>query len=147
MGVGNLSRRVGMNQSTREDRKNIGEAMGDVVAEKRPEKRERVETVVTDVTEDIRSLVRDFADVEAQLAVLNARRAELKEKATQLSLEHGVDDFTGPEGKVQVIVKKAPMNFDKNKAKTFLTEEQFKSCQKPGKVPAPSVKFIPPKED
>lgn len=135
-----------MNQSTREDRKSIGEAMGDVVAEKRPEKRERVETTVTDVTEDIRSLVRDFAEVEAQLAVLNARRAGLKKRATQLSLEHGVDDFTGPEGKVQVIVRKPPINFDKKKAKDFMTEDQYKSCLKPGKTPAPTVKFVPPKD-
>ena len=150
-----------MNQSTRGDRKTLNEATGDqsspwergesdaeiIEASKRPEKRERKEVTVSDITEDIRSLVADFADVEAQLKVLNERRAELKEKATQMSLEHGIDDFSGPEGKVQVIVKKASVGFDKKKAKQYLTAEQYKACEKVGKTPAPTVKFVPPKAD
>jgi len=160
MGLGNLSRRVGMNQSTREDRKTLGEAQAEqtegssplergesdgelIEASKRPEKRERKEGAVTDLTEEIADLVSDFADVEAQLKVLNDRRAALKARATKLSLEHGVDDFSGPEGKVQVIVAKPRVTFDKKKAKQYMTEAQFKSCHKTGKTPDPTVKFVP----
>lgn len=161
MGLGDMSRRLGMNQGSAASRKTLNEAVSDGssswergedeavrgameagAAEKRPEKRERIEAPVSDLTAEIRQLVADFADVEAQLAVLNARRSELKVKATKMSLEHGVDDFVGPQGKVQVIVKKASVSFDKKKAKQYLTEDQYKSCLKTGKVPDPTVKFV-----
>lgn len=158
MGLGNLSRRVGMNQGTRDDRTKLadavaedqsspwerGESDGEVVeASKRPEKRERKEGAVTDLTEEIADLVGEFAEVEAALKALNERRSALKVKATKLSLEHGVDDFTGPQGKVQVIVTKPRVTFDKKKAKQYMTEAQFRSCHKTGKTPDPTVKFIP----
>jgi len=143
MGVGNLSRRVGMNEASKGTRKSLNEAMDAGVASKRPQKRERKEVTVSSITDDIKALVADFAAVEAELKVLNEQRAALKERATQLSLEHGIDDFTGDEGKVQVIVKTAPTTFDKKKARQYLTEEQYTSCLKQGKPPAPTVKFVP----
>lgn len=142
MGVGNLTRRVGMNQSTREDRQTIGEAMGT----KRPEKKERAQAVVSDVTEDVKALVAEFAAVEAQLKAVNEARAALKERAIELAEKHGFDDFVSPEGKVQVIQTKARVTFDKKKARQWLTEEQFESCHKTGKTPAPTVKFVAPKQ-
>lgn len=156
MGLGNLSRKVGMNKKPRTDRKTLGEARSDAVAEKvadeekfqasnQPEKRERKGVEVTNLTEDIQDLISDFAEVEAQLKVLNAKRDELKELATKMSEEHGIDDFVSPLGKVQIIKKNASKTFDKKKAISFMTEEQSKSCQGFGKVPAPSVKFILPK--
>ena len=161
MGIGNLSRRVGMNQSTREDRKTMKEALADqsspwergesdgesIEASKRPEKRVRKEVAVTNITEDIRDLVTDFAAVEAELKVLNERRATLKARATEMSLEHGIDDFSSTDGKVQVIVKKPSATFDKKRAKGFMTDDQYKSCCGVGKVPAPTAKFVPPKAD
>lgn len=144
-----------MNQP-RTDRKTLGEARSDAVAEKisdeekfqesnRSEKRERKEVAVSNVTEDIRNLVADFADVEAQLKVLNSKRDELKELATKMSKEHEIDDFVSPLGKVQIIKKNASKTFDKKMAIGFMTKEQIKCCQGLGKVPAPSVKFIPSK--
>jgi hypothetical protein len=159
MGLGDMSRRLGMNQSSVSRAKTLNEAMGDhpnqalndaeAKAEKRSEKRDRIEggivgpANITNLTEDINQLVADFADVEAQLAVLNARRAELKALATKMSLEHGVDDFVGPQGKVQVIVTKARETFNKKKARQYLTEAQYQSCIKLGKDPEPTVKFVP----
>lgn len=149
MGIGNMTRRLGMNQASKgkpkTETKTLNEAMGadDVRAEKRPQKKERVEAVVSDLTAQVRQLVKDFASVEAQLKTLNEWRDELKERATKMSREHGVDDFTGPEGKVQVIVKAASQTFDKAKARQYLTEAQYESCLKLGKTPDPTVKFVP----
>lgn len=143
MGIGNMTRRLGMNQGSTAKKMVDVPRDADVKAEKRPEKRERVEAPVSDLTVQVRQLVKDFASVEAQLKALNEWRDELKERATRMSQEHKVDDFVGPEGKVQVIVKAAAQTFDKAKARQYLTEAQYKSCLKLGKAPDPSVKFVP----
>jgi len=143
-----------MNQKSRTDRKKLSEAVKDGVAKKiedeekfqaskRTEKCERKSAEVTDITEDIRDLVADFAEADAKLKVLNEKVAELKKRATEMSEKHKVDDFISPLGKIQIIKRKASATFDKKKAISFMTEEQTKSCKGFGKVPDPTVKFIP----
>lgn len=186
MGIGNMTRRLGMNQGrTRRTAKQEAEALeqkalendlgslpktaldealdeserkhfppeeggpenGWLPAEGPPRKRTRRsnEVTVVDVKKCVEDLVSEFADIEFRLKELNERKGELKEDAIRLAAEHGLDDLVGGMGKVQVIKAKAPVTLDKKRVQALLTEEQWKACHKIGKVPAPSVKFVPPK--
>lgn len=164
MGIGNMSRRLGMNRvSARKTAKEAAKEASPAVEggfppsggpengwmpeeAPRPTRRSN-EVMVVDVTQGVEDLVSEFADVEARLKELNDRRAELKARAIEMAAEHQLDDLVGTQGKVQVIKKKASVTFDKKLAKTFMTEDQWGRCQKTGKEPDPAVKFVPPKED
>lgn len=165
MGIGDMSRRLGMNRvserkTAKEAAKETSPAVEAALAETKrqvlppeggkggpPLSRRSNEVRVVDVTQGIEDLVSEFADVEARLKELNDRRSELKARAIELAAEHQLDDLVGSQGKVQVVKRKAPTTFDKKLAKTFMTEDQWGRCQKTGKSPDPAVKFVPPKED
>lgn len=148
MGIGNMTRRLGMNQPSKK-RKTAAEAVKAYEeqqalagADQEPRERRSSEELV-DVTTEIADLVSEFARAEAQLKEAKQYREELKQRAITLAAEHNLDDLVGEAGKVQVVVKKAPVTFDKKLAKTFLSADQWKQCQKTGKVPDPAVKFVP----
>lgn len=106
--------------------------------------RKASEVKVVAVDDEVAALVADYASFKQDEAELKMRAEVLKARALDLHEKHGIDDFKGSEGTVQVIHSAGPLNFDKKKALTFLSEEQAKECLKRGKG-STSVKFLPSK--
>jgi len=131
-----------MNHGSRGDRKKLSQALGEKKVPSKPESKEEKKARVELAKEFVR-LVDEFAEVDFMLKAMSERRDQLKARAIELSEKHGVGEFKGSRGaKVQVIRSKARMIFDKKEARQYLTEEQYKRCEKVGKTPAPTVKFV-----
>ena len=87
---------------------------------------------------EITKLVNEFANVSAQIKVLNSRKDSLKKRV----LECDMDSLVADVGTITITYNKAPKTFDKAKAKGIMNEEEYESCFKIGKVPSPTVKFV-----
>lgn len=84
--------------------------------------------------------VRLFA--RAKMLERQAKRAleEARAKALELHDTHGLTLLEGNEGQVLIVHTKAPELFDKDRAKHFMSPEEWASCVKVGK-PGVQVKF------
>jgi hypothetical protein len=85
-----------------------------------------------DLQSEEQEIIRQYA--EARLLKEKAERLEKAARARALKLYHseGIAELCADAGTVTITTVNGPSTFDKERARHFMTPEQWQSCVKPG---------------
>ena len=95
----------------------------------------------------VEKIIAKYADLQNRIDELKSCQDQLKATVFDISEEYQIKSFSSELGTLTVSIPMKPREtFDKKKAQTFLSFDQYQACIKYGKVPKSSVKFTKPKK-